>query len=229
MLWRTFKPPQTSVPTTPIHVCCYNCGSNAHFGNDCPTRMPGKPIRSSTWSLQGTGQTNGQIQHPLGHSIKGRASKQEAAQDAVSEEEDPAKFFRPRIPEPRRGQIRIAGDRIGRGGHTSWNHNNRLPERPQPRRDSRYSPPPSQPPPSRRSDDYWRAGFSREGRRQRSLSPRSRYPQRADTRSERERWQPPLPPEPVPYSRTRPAGSRRGDYYEPMPSAAKNAWSKHRT
>ncbi|KAI9881586.1 MAG: hypothetical protein M1830_000150 [Pleopsidium flavum] len=228
MLWRTFNPQTTSAPSGRIRMACYNCGSSKHFGNDCPSRLPGKPVRSSTWSMKGLGANNGAYRPSMEYSIKGRAGQSNAEFDAGSED-DSADFYRPRVTKAPRGQIRIAGKAIGRNPGISINQAR---ADPQPRRPNRYSPPRMH----RDRDDSWKPDSYRKRERQRSFSPQPQYPQRVDVRKSGDRWQPPLPREPVPSRRDRGnrghtgnrAGSGSGDVYRPMPSAAKNAWVKHR-
>jgi len=232
MLWRTFDSQTTSASSGRIRMACYNCGSSSHFGNDCRSRLPGKPVRSSTWSMKGLGASNGDHRPSVEHSIKGRAGQSTIVLDAGSED-DSANFYRPRITGAPRGHIRIAGKAIGMRGGNSWTHINHPREDPQPRRPSRYSPPPGH----RDRDDYWKPDSHRARGRQRSFSPQPQFPQRVEVRNGGDRWQAPLPREPVPSRRGRGvrgnagtgAGPRGGDVYRPMPSAAKNAWVKHRT
>ena len=52
--WRTSgRPWETTLPALTVLRCCYECGASGHLGNDCPTRMPGKPMGTSTWSEHG--------------------------------------------------------------------------------------------------------------------------------------------------------------------------------
>ena len=52
--WRTSgRPWETTLPALTVLRCCYECGGIGHLGNDCPTRMPGKPMGTSTWSEYG--------------------------------------------------------------------------------------------------------------------------------------------------------------------------------
>lgn len=226
MLWRTFNFTDHSRPSVRIRMACYSCGSSNHFGNDCPSREPGKRIWSSTWSTKGPGGRKGEYLSSVEYSIKGRAGQSEVALDAGSED-DLANFHRPKITRAPRGHIRIAGKDIGRRGGKSWAPVDQPYNDRQPRRDSRYSPPPGY----RDRDDYRKPDSYHARGRQQSFSPQPQYPQRVVARNGGDRWQPPLPPEPVPSRRGRGGRTGRGggDGYRPMPSAAKSAWVKHRT
>ncbi len=229
MLWRTFKPQASERLPGRVRMACYNCGSDKHFGNDCPTRLPGKPIQSSTWSMRGL-SANGDDRPPsVMYTIKGRATQSTAAVNDGSDDES-TNFYRPRITEARRGNIKMASKVRGigmQGGNTR--NTNRVD--PQTRRLNRYSPPPW----NRDGSDSRKPDSYRSRARQRSFSPQPQHPQRMGRRDGGNRWQPPLPPEPVPSRSGRGRGydghttASQGDVYRPMPSAAKNAWVKHRT
>ena len=224
LLWRTSgKPWESNVAQQSIRRSCYECGSNRHLGNDCPTRKPGKPMGSSTWSLGG--DKAGSSDSKEGTVIKGRAQQNSLA--AVDDsDDDQANFFRPRIPQPARsGQIRIASDSLNR-----YQDNSRAPKH-EPQRDYRTG--------GRRDDSYrdvrgYGSNVYGPNERRRSLSPQPRYPVQNAPRGGydgSDDKQPPLPRGPPP-ARTRKGA--KGPYankkpYKPMPSAAKNAWSKHRT
>lgn len=53
LLWRTATPPwKANTMDRMVHLECYECGNGGHLGNDCPTRRPGKPMGSSTWTFR---------------------------------------------------------------------------------------------------------------------------------------------------------------------------------
>jgi len=231
MLWRTFKPQAMERHLGRIQMACYNCGGDKHFGNDCPTRMPGKPIRSSTWSMKGLLTSGAGDSPPVMYSIKGRATQRTAAVNDGSDDES-TNFYRPRLTEARRGHIKMAGKvrGIGMQGGNTRNPNGVVDS--QTRRPNRYSPQPW----NHDGNDSRKPESYRSRGRERSFSPQPQHPQRMGGGDDRNRWQPPLPPEPVPSRRGQ--GGRgydrrnvasQGDVYRPMPSAAKSAWVKHRT
>lgn len=233
MLWRTFTSQATQTSLGRVRMACYNCGSDKHFGNDCRTRLPGKPIRSSTWSLKGSSASRDGDQAPVMHTIKGRAAQSAAAVNGGSDDE-PTNFYRPKIINAPRGHIKIAGKvkRAGMQGGNPRNLNRQQTADFQTRRPNRSSPPPW----NGDGDDSQKPGSYRLRGRQRSFSPQPHHPQRMGGRDRGNRWQPPLPPEPVPFRRGQGArdydgrnAASQGDVYRPMPSAAKSAWVKHRT
>ena len=53
LFWRTSGAPwQIDLPFRKLRLCCYECGSKGHLGNDCSSRRPGKPLGTSTWSTK---------------------------------------------------------------------------------------------------------------------------------------------------------------------------------
>lgn len=123
LLWRTSGRPwesEYSIRTTGLG--CYECGGAGHLGNDCPTRRPGKPMGTSTWSSAGKYQTSSGSQD--GMVIKGRAKRQESIELDYGDDDSP-NFIRPKIPAPTpRGQINIASQSFSNSQPGSWTGNN---------------------------------------------------------------------------------------------------------
>ena len=224
LLWRTSgKPWDSDISKMSVRRSCYECGSNTHLGNDCPTRKPGKPMGSSTWSL-GENQS-GPEESRASTVSKGRAQQKPVALVEDSDDEQ-ANFYRPRIPPPARsGQIRVANDNLGRYQGSSWTPTNESQRdyRTGGRRDESY----------RDLHDYGSNAY-RPNERRHSLSPQPRYPERGAPRGGydgSDDRKPPLPRGPPP-GRAGKGGrgpAPGGKTYKPMPSAAKSAWSRHRT
>ncbi|MCJ1365618.1 hypothetical protein MMC16_004743 [Acarospora aff. strigata] len=235
---RTFVPQSMHTRLDKVRMACYNCGSSTHFGNDCPSRMPGKPVKSSTWSTKGLAAGGGDYLSPV-RPTKGRSGQNTTALDAGSEDAS-ENFYRPRITEAPRGRIQIPGKvkGIGMQAGTARNTNNRPARPPQMSRSNLYPPPPRHPD----RDESWGPNSYRSRDRHRSVSPQPHFPHGTGGRNGVDRWQRSAAPEPVlvPSRKGRGgrgydgnngnnAGSRGGGVYRPMPSAAKNAWVKHRT
>ncbi|MCJ1407086.1 hypothetical protein MMC19_001156 [Ptychographa xylographoides] len=211
LLWRTSGRPWASdSPPRSIAVYCYECGDTGHLGNDCPRRMPGKSMGSSTWSLRSSyAASNSQSSKQGGLKIKGYSQ-----QSRRFEDEDDGKdgsFIRPRVPQPStHGRIGIANNIM----------RPRSPSRSQMTggrgiQDGRW--PANRG--TRNSGEYGRdSGASRYGNRA-GISQQ----QDSDTH--------------LPHFPKGPRLSRKGgrdqpsgpNTYRPMPSAASNAWKKSRT
>ena len=243
LLWRTSgRPWESKTSRLKVHLGCYECGKSGHLGNDCPTRHPRKPMGTSSWAIW-----SGEVRSVTGSrsnggiTIKGRAQQPKAAQVDSSEDEQ-ANFYRSKVPPPARmGQIRVANDSFGRYQGSSSTSINAPP------RGGRYD--------DRRADQYRDTrdsyGHYRGDNRRRSRSPQPPAPIRMGNIKFRDgnhggydgnydedydSYKPPLPTEPPPLTRAeRRKGRRRGgaaggeETYRPMPSAAQNAWKKHRT
>lgn len=210
LLWRTSGLPGViNVSDTRLkYIFCYECGRRSHLGNDCPTRQPGKPMGTSTWSNNQASS----IQHSKNQlsirskgelSIKGRAQQQQyISLDSPSDDEHTS-FVRPRVPPPAKtGQIRIEAPRHVTQAQSNWT------------------------PPSSRYTQY------QEYTSYRASDHRPMSPRRADNGYDRRAYahQPPLPQGPPP-----PPPSSRGygyeaqyESYRPMPSTGQNAWRQYR-
>ena len=189
------------------YVFCYECGKRAHFGNDCPTRRPRKPMGTSTWtSNQASSPLSGNqlsIRSKGEINIKGRAAQQRQPTPIHPTPEDGrSNFVRSKVAAPTKtGQIRIEAS-SEKNKASSWT------------------------PPS--SGHVRNPGLS-------SVIPndqRPNVPRHADNGYDSRAYanHPSLPQKPLP---SRGSGnstqhSGRGDSYRPMPSAGQNAWRKHR-
>ena len=209
MVWRTSGlPGYISLANSRLkYVFCYECGKRSHFGNDCPSRRPRKPMGTSTWtSKQASNPFSGNqlsIRSKGEINIKGRAAQQrQPIPIEPTFEDDRCSFVRSKIPTPTKtGQIRIEASRE-KDEASTW-----------------------PPPPSRHVQN---SGYS-------SAVPniqRPNAPRYADNGYDSRAYahHPPLPQEPLPsrgtgYSKQH---SDRGESYRPMPSAGQNAWRKHR-
>lgn len=227
LIWRTSgRPWESDLTNKGVRLSCYECGRSGHLGNDCPNRRPGKPVGTSTWSSNSNGQFTIKSQGEV--TIKGRAQQQRSMMIDDSDD-DQANFYRPRIPEPaRKGQIRI----MTRGNQNlDDRHPDLYTSGAKPYRDDGIA--------NSRSGGYWDnsrdndqgQNRSRPGER-RSLSPR--YSEPYPGRSNSNMKMPPrkLQERPPPRgggNQGRYRGGTDGGHYRPMPSAAQNAWSRHRT
>ena len=227
--WRTSgRPWEVDLTKTNVRLSCYECGRSGHLGNDCPTRRPGKSFGTSTW---GTGEIQLSIKSKDDLKIKGSARQNPIDIDG----EDGGSFVRPRVPEPvRKGKIQIKGLGANSSPYNGWNplnaprHNDRVSQNPQSSyrdidrsnwRDASDRGRPSQ------NDSNRHDGYQPANRRSRSPT----YPGYGS--SDRYGRYPPPPPVPtswqpwnLPHQSPTPAGPR----YQPMPSAAQNAWSTFR-
>ena len=254
LMWRTSGQLWTSrfSALSQIRLSCYECGNQGHLGNDCPTRRPGKGLGSSSWSmaqnfdapLRSEQQDTLVRSHPPRRprrqpkgekaaevKIKGRALKRPSIQpqEVLAERNDFLHTKKVAAP-ARKGKIRI---NAGMG--------QRLNETPPPGPSISISRPfggygltQQHQRPNYHHDNGQasggEAGFARYnhgspiydghygGRRGRSRSP----PQDSRNRDYRgDRYQPGRPP---------PSGGHRNEnMYRPMPSAARNAYIRHRT
>ncbi|KAI9797151.1 MAG: hypothetical protein M1835_001824 [Candelina submexicana] len=253
-LWRTFDPDsRTKAKVKQLLLFCCECGKRGHYGGDCPKRPPGKSLTGGPdiWTLDYVRRcfdlselnpycldpsvySDGKIRGKIGMSVRGRANRDPIVPESESDN-DGSNFYRPKVPAQgaSRGQIRIATNSFVNNQGSSWTQINRSYDD----RASQQS--------YRDRDQYYRpAGRPGDYNRRRSLSPKPAYPIRVNSNQYRpgpsggDRWQPPLPREPVPTrgaSRGRGRGrgaltsstSRHGETYRPMPSAAKNARNEH--
>lgn len=218
LLWRTSgRPWESEFAIRTSGLGCYECGGAGHLGNDCPTRRPGKPMGTISWSSAGGYQPSSSSQ--VGMTIKGRANKQESFELDYGDD-DNTNFIRPKVlgPTPR-GQINIASQSFSKSQPGSRTANNESYQG----NNIRGS----------RRDGDWNGGPAREDSSNRDLGPNRYRPRNRRSVSPHyairgsnggiDNYKPPLPPGPPP----RNAKSRMASY-RPMPSAARNAWSKHR-
>lgn len=230
LIWRTSgRPWEADLTNKGVRLSCYECGRSGHLGNDCPNRRPGKPVGTSTWSLNSNGQFTIKSQGEV--TIKGRAQQQRPMMIDDSDD-DQANFYRPRIPEPaRKGQIRIM---TGSNQSQDDRHPDSYTSGAKPYRDDGIANIANS-----RSGGYWDnyrdddqgQNRSRPGER-RSMSPRysEPYPGRINSNIK----MPPRksqgrPPPRGGGNQGRYRGGADGGHYRPMPSAAQKAWSRHRT
>lgn len=217
LLWRTSgRPWESEFAIRTSGLGCYECGGARHLGNDCPTRRPGKPMGTSTWSSAGRNQTSTRSQG--GMMIKGRAKQQESIELDYGDDD----FIRPKISGPTpRGQINVASQGFSKLQPSSWTANNESYQGDD-IRGSRRGADWNGGPAGDRSSIRDSSQYSYRPSNRRSVSPH--YAIRGSN-GRIDNHEPPLPPGPPPRKRSR---SRLAPY-RAMPSAAHNAWSKHRT
>lgn len=240
--WRTSgRPWESDLTRGNVRLSCYECGGSGHLGNDCPTRRPGKSMGTSSWS-NSLGHLSIKSQAEI--CIKGRGNRQQPINLDDSDDER-ANFYRPRIsvPQPvRRGRIKIVTGRRTPPRYASGNDGQVFAtHRPgsftpinEPYRGENVPQPQY---PEYRDDSYgnWRARVTTDptsgngslhDKDYRPSSRRSASPPYQDRNNygHSDRLQPSLPQASF-ADRHVPT---RADNYRPMPSAAQNAWSRHR-
>lgn len=247
LIWRTSgRPWETDFRKRSVRLGCYECGRSGHLGNDCSSRMPGKRLGTSSWSLNDTRRPP-EDSEDGGITIKGRATQQRPTKPDDSDD-DTANFLRPKIPGPiRKGQIQIASQSFRQhppptsaSGNHHHHHHNLYPSW-EDRRDERISsnnrdhynshptshrsispPPPPPPYPGRRSDFYRNPHFNQPPPSAPARPAIVIRPNNWDVNHHHLPARPNWPPGP---STTTSSSST----YRPMPSAARDAWIRHRT
>lgn len=245
LTWRTSGPPwESDLANANVRFSCYECGRSGHLGNDCRSRKPNKSMGTSTWDGN-MGQVS--IKSTREIKIKGKATQQDPI-NIDDSDDGQANFFRPKIsvPEPvRRGQIRILtgrrespvyettrndGQAYGDHRHDSFtpvNESYRNDEArqqyPQYRDEGRVNWRANDGPSYATGTDHLRYNNNYRSSDRRSRSPQ--YRDRGSYASGNSR--PPLRPAPrAEHQDRRPPVD--ANIYQPMPSAAHNAWTKRR-
>ncbi|KAL8662668.1 MAG: hypothetical protein Q9202_004533 [Teloschistes flavicans] len=197
--WRTSgRPWESNLEDRRIRFGCYECGRSGHLGNDCPSRQPGKPKGSSSWTYFRGAQEAAKPSH--GISIKGRARRDPITIDDSDDSEK--NFYRPRIGAPSRpSNIRIST----RGGQQS------------------SRPPLSHDTSKNRDGNFQDIGWSRENRDGRAEAGYAHHTSYGSTNT-----QPPLPQGPPPYRPLATGEPQSTGTYHPMPSAGRQAWKRFR-
>lgn len=115
LLWRSSGPSKVlnSHDQRLTHVSCYECGNRSHLGNDCPSRRPGKPMGSGTWSMTGKKSSTclSKSFSKAGLAIKGRAQQPQQSEpiNISSDSDDHGGLIQKKVPGPtNRGSIRIS-------------------------------------------------------------------------------------------------------------------------
>ena len=231
LLWRTSGPPKPLDKSDSRwkYIYCYECGRSSHLGNDCPTRRPGKPMGTRTWSLTGNilSANQSRIHSKTGLAIKGRAQQRQQPEpitiDSDSDDE-PATFVRPKVPAlTRKGSIHIAASGQSNSQPPRLNPMNETYRGPQ-RVDNSNS-----------SSLYYVGDLDTYRNVSAAQRPFEKahdqpywHPDYPGTRSRPNPiYEPPSPPERQPTNYPMRSRPERGETYRPMPSAGQNAWRQH--
>ena len=240
LTWRTSgKPWEFEYAAYRIYKCCYECGNDGHLGNDCPTRQPGKPLGSSTWSQKSAFdvpaisiQSARPTRKPKAPSrrselrIRGRATNHHPRQADNFAVERPGFQHAPTLPRPSAtGQIQIAPIRsecLDYGPSSTYNSADREYDR-------------SSHPRSYGVHSQYEGQRHVEGGRpedNHSFSRDDTYidlPYRDRSRSPaRDGYRDYYQPKPIPDRPYLSENRNRQDVYRPMPSSAQRAWRQHR-
>ena len=229
LIWRTSgRPWDLDLAHANVRLSCYECGHSGHLGNDCPSRKPDKPMGTSTWN-DNTAPVLIKSTREL--KIKGKATQRDRINLNDSDDER-ANFLRPKIsvPEPiRKGQIRIVAGKRESPVYEATRNDRQV------YADHRYGSVNG----SYRNDDQqhrnvgrgnWRAGDGPDYTTDHKDIPYNRYEplerrSRSPTNQGHGRY---AGGSPWPSSRSAPQAEYQDRLYRPMPSAAQNAWIRHR-
>lgn len=236
LLWRTSGPAKAPDQSDKrwMYIYCYECGHANHFGNDCPTRKPGKAMGTGTWSMKGgTPSSNQPAQRATnGLSIRGRAQQQQQPEtiDLDSDSEDASNFVRPRVPAPTRsGTIQISAPSQNKKNNKKKNKKSQPHPAPEPLGHGTTG------------ARYYGNGAGYESYKGSTDSPYLQQSHPGTLSRPNNGYQPPPPPERTPYMANFPVRATRsnllgkkgngggGESVRPMPSAASNAWRQRRT
>ncbi|KAL9128820.1 MAG: hypothetical protein Q9217_002573 [Psora testacea] len=220
LFWRTSgRPWESDLIGQKTRIFCYECGKYGHLGNDCTTRQPGKAMGTSTWSLRNAGPTPSIFGDTSIHSKVQRPFPTSNA----DENHDHGNFCRPKAPQrAQKGQIRInvAKSKTVESFQPTWTPVNQRNPRDEHRRNQYEDPG------RRRSEVYQshRNDYQSDGPD--SYGPNNFRRQHRDGHTYHRGDQYPPPPQQL--GRHHVQQPKSHNAYRPMPSAAQNAWSRHR-
>ena len=217
LFWRTSgRPWESHLPKSSLRIFCYECGRSGHLGNDCTARRPGKALGTSTWSLRKAKP----IQSSPGEiSIRGRALRSPNYSSNTDDEDGRDKFRRPKAAVPvQKGQIHI---NVANNRNVESFHHSHFPvNQPDPldgQHRPRYEDPRNE---AREANSNYQIDYKGGSR---SYQPNERRPRnhngQTDYNAVIDQKNPPQ----------RFGPRKLASTYKPMPSAAHNAWAKHRT